>query len=97
MGDQKVDYHGARNMGMLLINRLTSMADQGRAFGSDGKDFQHTKRALIQTWQPLGENEQHLAATSPIRRYGEERRIEQTYQKGRTRGRRQESRGTGSL
>lgn len=79
---QEADYYGARNMGMLVINRLVSMADQGRAFGSDGKDYQHTKRTLIQTWQPLGENEQHLATSSPIRRYGEEHRIEQTYLEG---------------
>lgn len=79
---QEVDYHGVRNTGMLLINRLASMSDQGRAFGSDGKDYQHTKRTLIQTWQPLGDNEQHLAASSLIRRYGEERRIEQTYLEG---------------
>lgn len=32
-----------------------SMGDQGRAFGSDDKDYQHSKRTLIQTWQPLGE------------------------------------------
>lgn len=58
------------------------MGDEGRVFGSDGKDYQNTTRTMIQTWQPLGENEQHLAASSLTRRYGEERRIEQTYREG---------------
>lgn len=79
---QEVDYAGVRNVGTMILNRLTSMGDEGRVFGSDGKDYQHTKRTMIQTWQPLGEEEQHLAASSVVRRYGEERRIEQTYLEG---------------
>ncbi len=79
---QEVDYHGGRNVGQMFLNRLTSMGDTGRVFGSDGKDYERTKRTMIQVWQPLGEEEQHLAETSAIRQYGEQRRIEQTYLEG---------------
>ena len=79
---QEVDYHGGRNVGQMFLNRLTSMGDTGRVFGSDGKDYERTKRTMIQAWQPLGEEEQHLAETSAIRQYGEQRRIEQTYLEG---------------
>ncbi|MDR2870990.1 MAG: PAAR domain-containing protein [Xanthomonadaceae bacterium] len=79
---QYIDFHGIRNTGILVINRFISMGDEGRAFGSDSKDLQHTKRTLTQAWHPLDEDEQHLAARSTVRRYGEERQIIQTYLEG---------------
>jgi type VI secretion system secreted protein VgrG len=79
---QEVDYDGMSNTLKMFMNRVGSMGDEGRVFGSDGKDYQNTTRTMIQVWQPLGENEQHLAASSLTRRYGEERRIEQTYLEG---------------
>ncbi|MBT8765646.1 type VI secretion system Vgr family protein [Metapseudomonas boanensis] len=79
---QEVDYHGTRNAGQMFLNRLTSMGDEGRVFGSEGKDYENTKRALIQAWEPLTVDEQHLAASSAAHRYGELRQIEQIYLEG---------------
>lgn len=38
------DYHALRNLGVMVVNRATSMGDEGRLFMSDGKDFMHTAR-----------------------------------------------------
>ncbi|MNJ43714.1 hypothetical protein D3C77_387340 [compost metagenome] len=66
----------------MFLNRLTSMGDEGRVFGSDGKDYGHTKRTVIQVWEALPADKQYLASNSAIHRYGEQRRIEQTYLEG---------------
>ena len=31
------DYHGIKNTGVMFINRLTSMGDEGRLFGSTAR------------------------------------------------------------
>jgi hypothetical protein len=47
------DYHGTKNVVIMAINRLTSMGDEGRVFGSDGKDYMNTSRDKIQRWTAL--------------------------------------------
>ncbi|MBS0866815.1 hypothetical protein JK156_02215 [Enterobacter ludwigii] len=79
------DYHGTKNVLIMAINRLTSMGDEGRVFGSDGKDYMNTSRDKIQQWTALpatldGESRAFISAKSVIRRYGEERSIYQKYQ-----------------
>lgn len=77
------DYHGLKNTALMLLNRLTSMGDEGRLFGSESKDYLNTKRDKVQEWKPLpddvGEN---IKAQSEIRKYGESRRISQIYLEG---------------
>ncbi len=77
------DYHGLNNTVIMAINRLTSMGDEGRVFGSEGKDYMNTKRDKIQEWQPLtsgapDETEQQSA----LYRYGEQRKITQIFLEG---------------
>ncbi|WP_259699621.1 type VI secretion system Vgr family protein [Pseudomonas frederiksbergensis] len=77
------DYHGLKNTALMVINRLVSMGDEGRLFGSEGKDYMNTKRDKIQVWKPLPEDAYEVLVTqSAIRRYGEERRITQTFLEG---------------
>ncbi|KAA8998068.1 hypothetical protein FJU30_16750 [Affinibrenneria salicis] len=77
------DYKAAKNAAMMLINRLTSMGDEGRVFGSEGKDYQHTARDKIQVWQPLPPGTRDdIRRRSVIRRYGQERIIQQRYLEG---------------
>ncbi|MCY1411133.1 hypothetical protein D9M71_265150 [compost metagenome] len=77
------DYHGLKNTALMLINRLTSMGDEGRLFGSEGKDYSNTKRDKIQQWKPLPDDAaEHLRAQSAIHKYGKERRISQTFLEG---------------
>ncbi|MBW7766779.1 hypothetical protein K1J46_26085, partial [Enterobacter hormaechei] len=78
------DYHGTKNVVIMAINRLTSMGDEGRVFGSDGKDYMNTSRDKIQRWTALpgdldGESRVFISAKSVIRRYGEQRSIYQKY------------------
>ncbi|MFP9432609.1 hypothetical protein ACJ9N4_20320 [Enterobacter sp. LM3] len=78
------DYHGTKNVVIMAINRLTSMGDEGRVFGSDGKDYMNTSRDKIQHWTALpadldGETRALLSEKSVIRRYGEQRSIYQKY------------------
>jgi type VI secretion system secreted protein VgrG len=42
------DYHGLKNTALMVLNRLTSMGEEGRVFGSEGKDYENTKRDKIQ-------------------------------------------------
>ena len=77
------DYHGLKNTAIIAINRLTSMGDTGRVIFSDGKDFMHTKRDKIQEWKPLPEDaHEDVVNNSAIHRYGEQRRITQTFLEG---------------
>lgn len=77
------DYHGLKNAAIMSINRLTSIGDSGRAFFSEGKDFMHTKRDKIQEWSPLPSNaDENTINNSAIHRYGEQRRITQTFLEG---------------
>lgn len=79
---QETDYHGLQNTGQMFLNRLNSLGDEGRLFGSEGKDYENTKRTLIQQWMPLTADEEHLRERSAIHPYGEIRRIEQTFLEG---------------
>ncbi|WP_231889187.1 DUF2345 domain-containing protein, partial [Mangrovibacter phragmitis] len=77
------DYHGLKNAAIMSINRLTSMGDSGRAFFSEGKDFMHTKRDKIQEWSPLpSDADENTINNSAVHRYGEQRRITQTFLEG---------------
>ncbi|EXF44054.1 Rhs element Vgr protein [Pseudomonas sp. BAY1663] len=79
---QEVDYDGVSNSLKMLMNRLGSLGDEGRVFGSDGKDYQNTTRNIVQVWQTLDENEQHLAEGSAIHTYGKRRTIAQHFLEG---------------
>ncbi|MFJ3685413.1 hypothetical protein [Pseudomonas sp. NPDC090208] len=79
---KEIDYDGIKNSAVFLANRLTSMGDEGRAFGSDGKDYANTSRTVIQEWQPLTDDQLHLAHKSVIREFGELRKIKQQYLEG---------------
>ncbi len=77
------DYHGLKNTAIMAINRLTSMGDEGRVFGSEGKDYMNTKRDKIQEWQPLpSDAAEEIEQQSAIHRYGEQRKVTQTFLEG---------------
>ena len=77
------DYHGVKNTAIMAINRLTSMGDEGRVFGSEGKDYMNTKRDKIQEWQPLPSDvTDEMEQQSVVHRYGEQRKITQTFLEG---------------
>ncbi|WP_221625208.1 hypothetical protein, partial [Burkholderia cepacia] len=77
------DYHGIKNTGVMFINRLTSMGDEGRLFGSDGKDYMNTTRDKIQQWKPLpADADPWLKDNSAVHVYGETRKIKQRYLEG---------------
>lgn len=77
-----IDYDGVKNTVVITANRLGSMGDQGRVFGSDGKDFANTTRTLVQQWVPLNGYEEHRIADSARRRYGELRHTHQRFLEG---------------
>lgn len=80
---QEYDYLGLANLAIGVLNRVTSMGDQGRVFGSDGRDLKNTMRDVIQEWQPLPEDAPlSLLQTSMTHTYGETRRIRQQYLEG---------------
>jgi len=77
------DFHGLKNSAIFAINRLTSMGDEGRLFGSDGKDYMNTKKDKIQEWSPLpSDATEEVINKSAIHRYGEKRKITQTFLEG---------------
>ncbi|WP_241199766.1 type VI secretion system Vgr family protein [Erwinia billingiae] len=77
------DYHGLKNTAIMAINRLTSMGDEGRVFGSEGKDYINTKRDKIQEWQPLpSDAADETDQKSAVHRYGEQRKVTQTFLEG---------------
>ncbi len=81
------DYHILKNLGAMVVNRATSMGDEGRVFMSEGKDFMHTTRDKIQEWSPLPnyigeENKKIIFSKSVIRRFGKLRKIPQRYLEG---------------
>ncbi|HFP9407100.1 TPA: type VI secretion system Vgr family protein [Raoultella planticola] len=77
------DYHGLKNTAIMAINRLTSMGDEGRVFGSEGKDYMNTKRDKIQEWQPLpSDAADETDQKSAVHRYGEQRKVTQTFLEG---------------
>jgi len=77
------DYHGLKNTAIMAINRLTSMGDEGRIFGSEGKDYMNTKRDKIQEWQSLpSETTEEVIKKSAEYHYGKKRKVTQTFQQG---------------
>lgn len=77
------DYHGLKNTAIMAINRLTSMGDEGRIFGSEGKDYMNTKRDKVQEWQPLpSDASEEMIKKSAVYRYGEQRKVTQTFLEG---------------
>lgn len=77
------DYHGLKNTAIMVINRLTSMGDEGRVFGSEGKDYMNTKRDKVQEWQPLpSDASEDVIKKSAVYRYGEQRKVPQTFLEG---------------
>ena len=77
------DYLGLANTAIGLLNRLTTMGDEGRAVGSDGKDFKNTMRDVIQEWQPLSEDApSSLVEKSVKHKYGTVRRKRQKFLEG---------------
>lgn len=77
------DYHGLKNTAIMAINRLTSMGDEGRVFGSEGKDYMNTKRDKIQEWLPLpSDATDEISQQSAVHRYGEQRKVTQTFLEG---------------
>ena len=79
---QEIDYDGMSNSVKMFMNRLGSLSDEGRVFGSEGKDYQNTTRTMIQVWQRLDESEQHLAQSSATYPYGQQRTITQRFLEG---------------
>lgn len=78
----KIDYDGVKNTVAMLVNRLGSLGDEGRLFGSEGKDYSNTTRVLTQQWVPLDDSDDHLSTRSVQYKYGELRHITQKYQEG---------------
>jgi type VI secretion system secreted protein VgrG len=77
------DYHGLKNTALMVLNRLTSMGEEGRVFGSEGKDYENTKRDKIQEWKPLpDDSEDSLKSESAIHVYGIKRTITQAFLEG---------------
>ncbi|GLO11434.1 hypothetical protein PPUJ20028_00150 [Pseudomonas putida] len=77
-----IDYAGLKNTFAILQNRLGSLGDEGRLFGSEGKDYDNTSRVVTQQWVPLDGHDDHLASRSVIHSYGELRAITQRYFEG---------------
>lgn len=77
------DYLGIANLAIGLLNRATSMGNEGRVIGSDGSDFKNTMRDVIQEWKPLPEDATpSLFEKSRVYKYGEIRRKRQRYLEG---------------
>ncbi|WP_231564363.1 hypothetical protein [Enterobacter sp. Bisph1] len=81
------DFNGVKNAAAMLLNRANSLGEEGRAFGSDPKDYINTTREKVQLWTPLPESltadaRETLCSRSVIRRYGEKRTVLQKYLAG---------------
>ncbi|MHC8314060.1 type VI secretion system Vgr family protein [Pseudomonas sp. LB3P31] len=77
------NYHGLKNTASMLLNRLMSMGDEGRLFGSDGKDYANTRRDKVQEWQRFLEDaDEPIVAQSAHHLYGSRRYIAQTFLEG---------------
>lgn len=67
----------------MILNRLTSLGDEGRVFGGDGKDYANTQRDVVQQWTPLN-NAELIGLSGSGRKtaknvYGRKRVVTQTY------------------
>ncbi|MCX2900426.1 hypothetical protein, partial [Pseudomonas mandelii] len=77
------DYQALKNTASMFLNRLMSMGDEGRLFGSQGKDYANTRREKIQEWQPfLEDTDENIVAQSATHPYGSRRQIAQTFLEG---------------
>lgn len=76
------DYDGTKNVLTMIANRVTTMGEQGRVLGSDGKNYRNTTRVMTQTWVPLDENDQHMAENSAVFEFGQTKTITQRYLQG---------------
>lgn len=63
----------------FTANFFASLADDGRAFLSAGKDYANTVRVVTQRWVPLDGNELSFARSSAIHQYGKLRTITQSF------------------
>jgi RHS repeat-associated protein len=83
-----VDMQEVESIAQIFVNRLKSLGDEGRVFGSDGKDLENTVRHVTQTWTAVttdqSNNMKANGFISVRRRYGETRVIRQTYNKGKS-------------
>ncbi|MFD2643846.1 hypothetical protein [Pseudomonas japonica] len=77
-----VKKHAGVNVAVIFSNRITSMGDEGRLFGSDGKDFANTVQTVTQQWVPLDAHDAYMKHSSVVRIYGVTRNIEQRYLEG---------------
>ena len=77
-----IDYDGVTNTAILVANRLTSMGDEGRVVGSEGKDLANTTRVITLKWVRLDSRDDQITHESVERRYGELRPIKQRYLEG---------------
>lgn len=77
-----IDYEGVKNSLFILANRLGSLGDEGRVFGSEGKDYANSSRVVTLQWVSLDSHDDHLASRSAIRPYGELRTVTQRYFEG---------------
>ena len=81
-----VDKVGGRNLLQMIVNRTESLGDEGRVFGSHGKDFKNTVQDVTQKWRALStsvvENLRTNGYISVDRTYGETRIIRQTFIEG---------------
>lgn len=76
------DYHGAANTGIWLNNRINviiSNGDDPSLAGSDPREFEGTKRDVIQEWKP---DPSDSCPTGGGPSSGDRRRITQTYGEG---------------
>ncbi|MGD8177462.1 hypothetical protein, partial [Marinimicrobium sp. ARAG 43.8] len=81
-----VDKQGFRNLTQIIAIRLRTLGEEGRLWGSDGKDFEGTVQDVTQTWTSLSTAEtqglQENGLISVEREYGEKRVIRQMYLEG---------------
>ncbi len=82
-----ININEGESIGQVLINRLKTLGDEGRMFGSKPADFENTTREITQEWQALTSDEVNNMNESNFvsaeRTYGETKVIKQTYHKGK--------------
>ncbi|MFC4241414.1 DUF2345 domain-containing protein, partial [Marinobacter oulmenensis] len=81
-----VNKRGIRNFFQMLVKRTETIGDEGRLWGSDGKDFEGTVQDVTQTWTALSASETRALTeqglVSVTHTYGDTRVITQTYLEG---------------
>ena len=62
----ETDQVNAKSALALVANRLSTMGDEGRAFGSSTADYENTVRYVEQEWQPFSAQDVYdLAQSNP--------------------------------